>query len=666
MNLKIKSLVILCVSLSSYAHSPQESYLNESWINTGIHPETNFFEYANGGWLKLNKIPENEAEWGIFDILDQEVKQQIKEMIETMPFHSKQYQHKVFQQVYQFYQSGMDLNLTEKTQLDPLKSLMEDIQAYTNHQELSKLIAKLHGINVNVFFDFGPYNDVQHPTLYIGQINQNGLFLPSRNYYLQSDEKSVRIQKAYQQFVETLFLNLGYTTSQAREAYLDSWAIEKQLASISKDNDFFRTPTNYNHPIKTQQIIQKYPNLFLELYLKELQLDSTSIINVANLEYFNALNQTIVQFSDNQIKHYLLTQLLATYSPYLHQSYRDPYFIFLQSLRGNVANPLRWKQVLETESNLLGYAIGELYVENYAKPGQIEYIKTMIKYIQLALKEKIESSKWMSQKTKKEALLKLTTMTSRIGYPKQSLNYEHLDVKHQSYIANVLAANHFETHRQWQKINHSVDPNEWDMPPQSVNAYYDVALNQINIPLGILQKPFFDLQAPDAINYGGIGVVIGHEIFHGFDDEGAQFDAHGKLHFWWTPNEWHIYQGKIQCVIRQFSSYKIPGSENHLNGKLVSGEAIADLGGVQLAYNALMKMKPQSSEVLEHFSPAQQFFISFAHIWASKIRNEESIRKGHIDPHPPKTYRVNGTLKNIPEFYEAFHIPPKEKMCHLF
>lgn len=666
MKFLLKSLPIICLSFQAFSHVPEESFINENWLNTKIHPAANFFEYANGEWLKTNQIPDDEAEWGIFDILDQEVKKQIKEMIENLPLDAKQSQYKVFQQVYDFYQSGLNLTLSEKTQLGSLKSYIQEINELDAHKDLGRMIAKLHGINVKVFFNLEPSNDLRHPTYYIAEINQDGLFLPNRNYYIQSDEKSIQIQKAYQRFVETLFFNLNYDYLQAHQAYLDTWAIEKKLASIAKNNDYFRVPENYDHPFPSKKLFKTYPRLDFKSYLHELKLGQLNTINVANPDYFLNLNQALTDFSNIQIQHYLLTHLLGNYAPYLNQAYRKPYFDFLKMLRGNPANPERWKQVLETESNLLGFAIGELYVKNYARPGQIEYIQRMIKNIKLVLKEKIATSKWLSKQTKKEALLKIKTMTSRIGYPEHSLNYEKLEVGKQSYVENVLAANRFETHRQWQRMNHLIDTTEWEMPPQSINAYYDVSLNQINIPLGILQKPFFDIHAPDAINYGGIGVVIGHEMFHGFDDEGAQFDAQGKFNYWWTPDEWLIYQAKIQCIIQQFSSYKIPGSENHLNGKLVSGEAIADLGGIQLAYHALMKTNPSSKGHVKHFSPAQQFFINFGHIWASKIRDEESIRKGHIDPHPPKIYRVNGTLRNIPEFYEAFNIPNNKKLCTLF
>jgi putative endopeptidase len=657
----IRKFTLLLMTALSYAQPSDSLNFNAEWMNTDAHPETNFFEYANGGWLQKNQIPEDEAEWGIFDILDQQVKAQIKSMILSLPNHPHQIKNPTNRQLYSFYQSGMDLKLSEKTKLEPLQPLIDEVFQF---KSLARIIAHLHALNVNVFFNLSPNTDVHYPNFMIAQISQDGMFLPNRNYYLQHDEKSLRIQKAYQRYIETLFTNSGYDTQSAHQAYLDTWFIESKLAYIAKENDYFRIPQNIDHRTKTLAMEKKYSHLQLQSYLHENQLDHLKILNDAAPSYLKELNQLLPTLSKSQIQHYLLAQLFANYAPYLHQAFREPYFDFLKSLRGTTNYPERWKQVIETENNLLGYAIGELYVVNYQQPGEIEYIENMIVQIRHALKNRIIQSKWLSKKTQKMALKKLRAMSSRVGYPKKPLNYEYLMVKEQSYVANVMAAYQFEILRQWQKMNRVIDPDEWDMPPQSINAYYDVSQNQINIPLGILQKPFFDIHAPDAINYGGIGVVIGHEIFHGFDDEGAQFDAEGKLNFWWTKEEWNIYQGKIQCIVNQFSGLKIPGSENYLNGKLVSGEAIADLGGIQLAYEALTQL-PNLQDI-EHFTATQQFFINFAHIWASKIRDEESIRKGHIDPHPPKIYRVNGTLSNTPQFYEAFHIPKKKRMCNLF
>ncbi len=657
----IRPFTFLIVSTLCYAHSSDFLNFNEEWMNTEVYPENNFFEYANGGWLKKNQIPEDEAEWGIFDILDQQVKFQIKSMILSLPMHPHQMKNTTYHQLYAFSQSGMDLKLSEKTKLEPLQPIINDIMQM---KSLAPLIAQLHAINVNVFFNLSPNIDVHYPKFMIAQISQDGMFLPNRNYYLEHDEKSVQIQQAYQRFIETLFKNCGYNNESAHQAYLDTWFIESKLATISKDNDYFRIPQNLDHRTKTLTMERKYAHLQLQSYLQENHLEHLKILNDAVPSFFTELNEILPTLSKSQIQNYLLAQLFANYAPYLHQAFREPYFDFLKSLRGTITYPERWKQVIEIENNLLGYAIGELYIENYVQPGEVEYVEKMIIDIRRALKHRILKSKWLTKKTQKMALKKLKAMTSRVGYPKKSLNYEPLNVKKQSYVANVKAAYQFEVQRQWQKMNRLIDRDEWDMPPQSVNAYYDVSQNQINIPLGILQKPFFDIHAPDAINYGGIGVVIGHEIFHGFDDEGAQFDAGGKLNFWWTKEEWNIYQGKIQCIVQQFSSYKIPGSENYLSGKLVSGEAIADIGGIQLAYDALMQLP--TTKHIKNYSPNQQFFINFAHIWASKIRDEESIRKAHIDPHPPKIYRVNGTLSNTPQFYEAFHIPMKKQMCKLF
>ena len=357
---------------------------------------------------------------------------------------------------------------------------------------------------------------------------------------------------------------------------------------------------------------------------------------------------------------------MSEFANKLSDNFKQPFCDYAKAIRGFNTCPETWLQILDAQNYYLGFAIGDLYVAEYSNPETINYVNNMVASIRKSLAEYLSHSTWLSPETRDKALHKLNKMSARIGYPKP-LNYEQLNIHSNIYVENAIEARRFEVTRKWQQIGKSIDPSLWDMPPQSINAYYSVAQNQINIPLGILQPPFFSIHASAAANFGGIGVVIGHEIFHGFDDEGSQFDAEGVFKRWWTDSEWKNYQEKVKCIINQFSQYPISNTTLHVNGKLVSGEAIADFGGVTLALNAYQNSNYfKTDKTKGDRTPIQQFFFQFAEIWASSIKPAEAQRKGLTDPHPPKEWRVNGTLKNIPEFYKAYHLPQPETQCRLF
>jgi len=643
------------------------SSLSMDWMDYSALPENNFFQYANGGWIAKNPVPKSESEWSAFSILDKKIEKQLRHMLEELPKNPKLYQQKINQQLYMFYKSGLDTKTIEEANIKPLQPYLTEIQQIHNNETLFATIAKLHEMSIPAFFSFSEFADIHQKNFLISQINQAALILPDRNYYLNHDTKTQQVMTHYQDFITQLFVNFGYSKESALQAYQDVLAIETHLAEISVNVAYYRSPKNIDHIQDIESIYKNYPNLNLRQYFKSIAIDDLKSVNVTVPDYFHNLNQYLPVLKSEQIKHYLIAILLVNSSPQLNKAYADPYCEFIKAIRGYHSCPARFRSVLKEENAVLGFALGDLYVSTFAKPGEVPYIQNMLKNIKHSLEIKLNHSSWLSQETTRKALKKLHKMTSRVGFPKP-LDYSQLDIHSAVYVENDIAATKFDNRRHWNKINKPVTPDNWDMSPQSVNAYYDVSLNQINIPLGILQEPFFSINAPAALNYGGIGVVIGHELFHGFDDEGAQFNSDGIYQQWWTKAEWQKYEAKVTCIINQYSSYIIPHTNTHVQGKLVSGEAIADLGGVTLAYDAYTHSPYfHKAKNIDKFTPKQQFFIRFAQIWASNITPAEARRRALIDPHPPKLYRVNGTLKNVPAFYEAFGINnPQTSMCSFF
>lgn len=650
------------VSILLWSHAVHSSPPFWMWIDQSIPPQENFYLFANQNWIKQHPIPQAEAEWSIFNELKHEIDQELANTLKDLPKRPKLNHVKLFQQLHRLYQSGMDQQSINQANIQPLKPLLQQIHQFN---PLFSTLAKLHRYNIPGFFQLYPYSSLHQPKRIIAAINQPNLILPDRNYYLHPSPAHDLILDAYRSYITQLLQNIGYSKTKARGAAKSVLEIETMIAKFSADRDFFRQPKNIDHVISFATFEQKYPNLPWSEYFSSLNFQP-KFINVSNPHYFEQLNVYLPQLSQAQIQDYLIANLLVEMAEYLPDAYAQPACRFHQAIRGNQSCPKPYEQVMSFMNQYLGFALGDLYIATHHDNNTIPYVTEIYRDIRHSLKHAIITNRWLSTATKQKALLKLNKMTSRIGYPKP-LNYQNLQLDSKIYLDNVLSARQFETTREWQKIGTNINPQEWDMPPQSINAYYSVAQNQINIPLGIMQSPFFNPKASAAANYGGIGVVIGHEIFHGFDDEGSQFDENGKLATWWTKHEWTIYQSHVKCIQAMFDRFHIPNTDLQVNGQLVSGEAIADLGGLSLSLDAYLHSRHfQHDQKIHGYSPLQQFFISFAQLWASNINPQEAYRKGLVDPHPPKIFRVNGSVQNCKAFYQAFSLPEPTNMCQFF
>ena len=644
----------------------QPDFLNSKWIDARISPADDFFMHANANWIKTNPIPNEYSRWSIFDKLKQTVTLQLQDIIVHLP-QSADYKNLINQQIYAFYASGMNTENIEKLKTQPLMPLINEIKTYHNINNLPALLAKLHSYDVDAFFYFSSDSDLHKPQQMIGVIVQSGINLPHRDYYLKNNTAAKKIQNDYISFLQTIFQQLGLNAAEAQKAALQSFAIEKHLATLFKPSDYFRIPKNIDNQSSEINLAKSYPKLHLMAYFQHRNLPEGFIVNNYTPDYLTALEKYLASLDAKQIQNYLIAQLIYHYANNLNAAFSDALCKFNMQLSGKKSCHSRSEKIIKELNTYLGYAVGDLYVAKYYHSGNIEATNQIVSSIKKQMQVYLTNSTWLSATTKHKALVKLKKMQARVGFNTFKIDYSSLEVKRQSYLENMLAITKFETQRMLNKIGHPVNRHEWDMSPQSVNAYYDISQNRINIPLGILQPPFFDPNANNAVNYGGIGTVIAHEISHAFDDKGAQFNEVGQFHQWWSASDWSIYEQKVNCIINQFSSYPVQGSKNHfLNGKLVSGEAIADLIGVNIAYNAYLSNAERiNDKVIGNYSPNQQYFISFAHLWASHMNNEEAIKRARTDPHPPMNLRVNGTLQNIKGFHEAFKVN-KHPRCEFF
>lgn len=648
------------ISFSVYALQDVPG-LHEDWLDKKVDPTKNFFLYANGGWKKKNAIPAAYSSWDNFHILQE---QNLRVIQAILIDSTKNPTGDIEQKVGDFYFSGMNENAINAAGIKPLLPEFNRINAMTNLQDLQNTIAHLQMIGVGALFDFGQMQDFEDSNQVIGVAAQGGLSLPDRDYYLKADKKFQKIRETYLQHVTKMFELLGDNKIKSTAEAKTVLQIETVLAKASMPRIQMRDPRAVYHPTDLATLSQITPNFSWQNYFNNIQHPELKQINLAMPEFFKVMNSQLKQVSLDSWKIYLRWHLIDSFAPYLSEQFVRENFKMKVALTGVKEQLPRWKRVVGTESQALGFAIGKLYVAKKFPASSKKEVEELINHIRTALKNDLQQITWMDPKTRKAALDKLDKMQARVGYPDKWWDYSTLKIDRESYVLNVMRASEFLTKRDLNKIGKPVDKNDWDMTPQTINAYYDASMNRLNIPAGILQPPFFNPKVSAAINYGAIGFVIGHEMTHGFDDEGAQFDGTGNLKNWWTENDLKKFQEKTQKIASQFSGYAV-NDTLHVQGKLVMGEATADLGGLTLAYRAFHASGAyQAIKTVDGFTPDQQFFLSAAHVWASNMRPEEAERLVVVDPHPPAMYRVNGTLANMPEFKLAYGIGAKSPMLN--
>jgi putative endopeptidase len=659
----ILQLIFIVLNIS-FTRAIAEDYLRTDWIDKTVDIKNDFYDYANGGWVKNNPIPADKSSWGSFSVLQEENQNKIHDML-MQASKDKNVKHgSIEQKIGDFYYSGMDVKNIDKLGISPLTPEFKKINSIQNLEDLQNAISHLHSIGIGVLFGFSSMQDFKDSTKIIAAVEQGGLSLPSRDYYIEDNKKFREIRDKFVQHMTKMFILLGENADVAKKNAQIVLKIETTLAKASMSQVDLRNPDKLYH-IKTINELSKLTNNFSWInYLAVMGQSNLTEINVAMPDFMKELNKSLVSYKINDWKVYLTWHLIDSSASFLSKPFVDQNFKMAQALSGVVTIPPRWKRVVNVEDGFLGFAVGQLFVEKYFSKKARSEVVDMINNIRSVLRSNIKDLNWMSDATRLQALKKLDLIEDRVGYPDEWRDYSKLEIDRGPYILNILKCSAFLVKYDLDKIGKPVNRFEWEMTPQTVNAYYHPSMNSINIPMGILQLPYFDINAPASVNYGAIGVVIGHEITHGFDDQGAKFDASGNLHDWWTPEDLKKFTKATNCIAEQYSNYKVT-DDIFVQGKLVVGEATADLGGLILAYNAYHKSKEyKNAKNIDGFTPDQQFFISFAHIWANSMRLEQAINLATIDPHPPYKYRVNGTLANIPEFKEAFGLPENSTMVN--
>ncbi len=623
-----------------------------------------FYQFANGGWLKTTEIPAAFSSWGSFNILAENNRKTLHEILEESTKKTGAKPGSIDQKVGDFYATCMDETKREAAGAKPLAPYLARIDKVSDVKGLRGLITDFHKAGLPALFGFGSLPDLKNSSMVIGFAGQGGLSLPTNEYYTKTDEKSVKLRADFVQHVANMFQLLGDAPEQAAKNAQTVMAIETRLAQNSRDPIKLRDFSTQYNIMGAADLAKLTPNFSWGDYFAGLGLPKDLQINVAHPEFFQAADKMLTEVPVADWKTYMRWRLVTAAADALSSKFETENFNFFgKTLSGRKEQNPMWRRCTAAADANLGEALGQVYVARAFTPESKARMQTMINNLIAAFNERVQKADWMSDETRKAAVAKLAAFKQKIGYPDKWIDYSRLNVTRDSYAENIIRSSEFAQARDLAKIGKPVDRAEWGMTPPTVNAYNNWLMNEIVFPAGILQPPFFNSEADDAINYGAIGAVIGHEITHGFDDQGAKFDLQGNLKDWWTPADLKNFQTRSECVVNQFSAFEVEPGLN-MQGKLVSGESIADLGGLTVAYEAFQKSmagKPRP-ENIDGFTPEQRFFLGWAQVWASKYTPEVARLITQSDPHPISRFRVNGPLSNMPQFAAAFQCKAGDAM----
>jgi endothelin-converting enzyme/putative endopeptidase len=633
-----------------------------SALDRAASPCQDFYQFACGGWIKTHPIPSDQSRWGRFNELAERNKLVLKGILEKEEAGPKS--DPVDQRLGDLYAACTDEAAADKRGAEPLKDDFAAIDALKSPAELPALLARLHGEGVNAAFSFDSDQDYKDSTKVIGEVDQAGLGLPDRDYYFKTDEKSVRLRKQYLWHVAKVFGLLGDDPKTAAEEADTVMRMETALAKASMDRVSRRDPDNVYHKMSAQELAKISPNFDWNEYFVKTEAPASPWLNVVSTGFASGFSAELSAAPLADWKVYLRWRTTASFAGWLSRDFVDESFDFGgRKLSGAKELKPRWKRCVELVDGSIGHDLGRRYVElTFGAEGKAR-MDQLIGVIQKSLKTDLEGLDWMTAKTRRKALEKFAAITDKIGGPEKWRDYKGVTIDRSDLIASLRSARDYETRRRLNKIGKPVDRQEWDMTPPTVNAYYNPQLNEIVFPAGILQSPFFDRDGDQAINLGAIGVVIGHELTHGFDDEGRKFDAKGNLAEWWTPVDAKKFEAKTACVVDQYGSYEpLPGVR--LNGRLTLGENTADNGGVRLATMALAELEKTGKVPAEvnGFTPEQRLFLGFAQVWCQNSSEESRRLLAAVDPHSAARFRVIGPLSNSEAFAKAFSCKPTDPM----
>jgi len=654
---------ILSVGTGCKPEKKEVQAISPSNIDTTVKAGDDFYAYANGNWLKNNPIPAEYSRFGAFEALEEENYIQLQDIMKEASADKNAKNGSINQKIRDFYNSGMDTLKIEKAGITPLKADLEKIDKIASSSEFMSWIIGQHACGSAPLFYFFGAQDEKNSNMVIAQIYQGGLGLPDRDYYLSDDPRSKEIRGEYRKHLAKMLELAGTAKDKAEQDADKVIRLETELAKVSLTRIELRDPVKNYNKMNLADLQKLAPGIDWKAFFAGMGVNHTDEINVSQPGFVKGMAALVTSAPLEDWKLYLRWNLLNGAADYLSSDFDKEHFAFYGTvMSGTTEQQPRWKRILDQTSYALGEAVGQLYVAKYFPPEAKQRMIVLVDNLKKALKERIQNLAWMGEDTKKEAILKLEKINVKVGYPDKWIDYSPLTIGTESYYQNAMNASKFEVKRQLNKIGEPVDRTEWGMTPQTVNAYYSPNMNEIVFPAGILQPPFFWMNADDAVNYGAIGVVIGHEMSHGFDDQGRQYDKEGNLRDWWTAEDSKRFEEKTKVLVEQYDAFRILDSL-HVDGKLTLGENIADLGGVNIAYTALthaMEGKDMNQKI-DGFTSPQRFFLSYAQVWRNNIRDKELMRRLKEDVHSPGEARVNGIVYNIPAFYQAFNIQPADK-----
>ena len=654
------SLTLLLAGACNQTSDTDAKHIVVTGINSSKKPGDDFFTYVNGIWYDTARIPASQTGVGSYSFLNFPQRIRMQGILDSVS-QAKNPAGSIEQKVGDFYTSGLDLATINKRGYEPIKPILAHIDAIEEIPALINFVAEQQKVgNASIIgFRVGP--DSRRSSINIVNLSQTGIGLPERDYYFRTDSSTVAIQTAYRKYIATLFELTGTEVATAAKNAEVVYGIEKQIATSHKTNIERRNvQTNYNK-LAVADIAKKQPNIGWGTLLNELGAPVDSV-NMQQPAYYDQLNTLLKSLSINDWKIYLKAKSINTFANFLSEPFADASFQYSKILTGQAVRKPREEEITEAVDRSLGHALAQLYVKKYFPEEAKKRMRVLVDNLKKAFETRIANLDWMSDSTKAKAKEKLYAFTEKIGYPDKWRDYSNVEVSKDTYFENRLSANRNDYLYNVEKVGKPVDRTEWGTTPPTVTAYNNPPLNEIVFPAGILQPPYFDLYADDALNYGGIGMVIGHEITHSFDDQGAQYDKNGNVKNWWTKDDLEKFKARTQQVIDQYNLFTVLDSV-HVKGALTVGENTADIAGIAIAYDAFkLTEQGQDTAKLDGFTPDQRFFISIARIWRVKTRDEFLRMYVNTNPHSPAKWRVNGPLMNFTPFYKAFNVQPGDKM----
>lgn len=642
-------------------------------MDTSVVAGDDFYMYATGGWQEANPIPDENARYGTFDKLRENNQKQVQSLIEELGAEEHK-QGTNAQKVGDLYKMGIDEAKLNADGYEPIKHILADIDAATSKKDIVKLVAHVNKFAASPFFGFYVGADNKNSSMNIAHLYQSGIGMGEREYYMEQDDKSKHLQQEYVNMMQVQFQNIGYTETDASKAASEAMKIETELAKNHFTKELRRQPEKNYHKVSVADLDKEVAPFEWNYYFEQVGASGIDSLNVSQIEPIRAAINIIDTEPLSSLKSYLNWIVIRSAANYLSDDFVNAHFEFYgKTMSGSKEIRPRWKRSIDAVNGALGEAVGQLYVERHFPAEAKERMLALVGNLQKSLGERIANLAWMSSETKDKAHEKLNTFIVKIGYPDKWKDYSTLEVKDDSYFANMMRASVFAYNEMIDELGKPVDKTKWHMSPQTVNAYYSPSSNEICFPAGILQPPFFYMNADDAVNYGGIGVVIGHEMTHGFDDQGRKFDKEGNLNEWWTAEDAASFDERAKVLVDYFDNITVIDTVK-ANGTFTLGENIADHGGLQVSFNAYLKTEElQGGKTIDGFTPEQRFFLSYATLWGGNVRDAEILRLTKIDPHSLGKWRVNGALPHIDAWYDAFGIKetdamylPKEKRASIW